>query len=358
MSGIWGSMKKNKIIHIVYNDKFIAPFIDFLKEYDLENHHTFIYYGGVREDHIPFKKGENIKILGSNAGKIKKLLYSVKYLYFANKIILHSLLNPYLIRLLYIQPWLLKKCYWVIWGADLYSYMYKQDSSNYLKKEKYRKRVVSKMGHFITYIKGDYELAQKCYGATGKYHECFMYPSNLYKEYSLKENIHKTINIQVGNSADPTNNHFEIFEKLRKYQNEDIKIFVPLSYGNQEYAKKVIAKGDGIFGENFHPMTEFMEFDTYLEFLGEIDIAIFAHKRQQAMGNTITLLGLGKKVYMRSDVTPWRLFKDVDVKVFDVKNIEIDLIDKQTQQENKEKIKEYFSQKNYLKQLQNLFESK
>lgn len=47
------------------------------------------------------------------------------------------------------------------------------------------------------------------------------------------------------------------------------------------------------------------------------------------MGNTITLLGLGKKVYMRSDITPWQLFEDIDVKVYDVANIEIDLMDEQ-----------------------------
>lgn len=53
--------------------------------------------------------------------------------------------------------------------------------------------------------------------------------------------------------------------------------------------RKVIIKGKELFGEKFIPLTEFMTFEKYLEFLGSIDIAIFAHKRQQAMGNTITI---------------------------------------------------------------------
>ena len=61
---------------------------------------------------------------------------------------------------------------------------------------------------------------------------------------------------------------------------------------------------------------------------------------------------------MRNDITPWQLFKDIDVKVFDVVNIEIDLIGKQIQKENQQKVKEYFSEEDYLKQLQELFESK
>jgi len=73
------------------------------------------------------------------------------------------------------------------------------------------------------------------------------------------------------------------------------------------------------------------------------------------MGTIISLLGLGVKVYMRSDITPWQLFDDIDVKVFDVQNIEIDLIDDKIKKENQSKIKNYFSKENYLKQLNNLF---
>lgn len=235
-----------------------------------------------------------------------------------------------------------------MWGGDFY-FPEKQGG--------FKKKVIRKMGHFVTYIKGDYEQVQKWYGAKGKYHECFMYPSNLYKEYDIKSKEHKTINIQLGNSADPTNNHIDVLEKLRVYKDEDIKIYAPLSYGNQGYAQSVILKGKELFGRKFIALTEFMVFDQYLEFLADIDIAIFAHKRQQAMGNTITLLGLGKKVYMRSDITPWKLFDGIGVKVFDVGNIKLELIDAQTKLKNQEKVKKYFSQKNYFTQLQNLFES-
>jgi hypothetical protein len=185
-----------------------------------------------------------------------------------------------------------------------------------------------------------------------------MYPSNLYKEYAINPKADGAINMQLGNSADPTNNHIEVLEKLVKYRDKNIKIYTPLSYGDKEYAKSVISYGQQLFGDKFVPLIEFMPFEKYLEFLSEIDIAIFAHKRQQAMGNTITLLGLGKKVYMRSDITPWQLFNDIDVKVFDVEDIQIDAIDEETKKENHQKIKEYFSEENYLKQLQNLFESK
>lgn len=39
------------------------------------------------------------------------------------------------------------------------------------------------------------------------------------------------------------------------------------------------------------------------------------------MGNTITLLGLGKTVYMRSDTTQWQFFKEKEIVVGDVEAI-------------------------------------
>jgi hypothetical protein len=322
-------------------DKFIPPFINFIMENCEINNHLFVILHKKKFDYGLTNEYPIVWI-----DKYIKIFDLLKYMYNSEKIIIHGLWHENLVKLLFLQPWLLKKCYWVMWGGDFYF----PEKQSWLKKQ-----VIKRIGHFITYIKGDYELVQKWYGATGKYHECFMYPSNLYKGYDIKQKEHTTINIQVGNSADPTNNHIDVFEKLKQYKDENIKIFVPLSYGNQQYAEEVIAKGQEIFGNKFIPLTDFMPFEAYLDFLSEIDIAVFAHKRQQAMGNTITLLGLGKKVYMRSDVTPWQLFEDIDVRVFDVKNIEIELINEQTKKENQQKIKEYFSTENYLQQLKNLF---
>ncbi len=119
--------------------------------------------------------------------------------------------------------------------------------------------------------------------------------------------------------------------------------------------QKMIERGKEIFGDKFIPILEFMPFERHLEFLAQIDIAIFNSNRQQAMGNIITLLGLGKKVYMRSNITSWKLFEEIGVKVFDVADINLEPIDKKIAEENRRKIREYFSEENYLKQLKILF---
>jgi hypothetical protein len=146
-----------------------------------------------------------------------------------------------------------------------------------------------------------------------------------------------------------------VFKKLKQYKDENIKIFVPLSYGNQQYAEEVIAKGQEIFGNKFIPFIDFMPFEAYLEFLSDIDIAVFAHKRQQAMGNTITLLGLGKKVYLDSKTVQFDFFKKHDVEIFDVNDVDLQILTQKKASENKEKIKYLFSKEVLLDGLQRIF---
>jgi hypothetical protein len=324
-------------------DKFIPPFIEFVNSNFNKQEHLYIILGRKNEK---FGKLDANNILFIN--KKIKIITLLQYLYKSDKIIIHGLWHEIFIKLLFFQPWLLKKCYHVMWGGDFYF----PEKHSWFKKQ-----VIKKMGHFITYIKGDYELVKKWYGAKGKYHECFMYTSNLYKELEVEKSTHDTINIQVGNSADATNNHIEVFQKLSKFVDKNINIYVPLSYGDANYAKMVSEKGYEIFGDKFKPMLDFMPYEQYLKFLGKIDIAIFAHKRQQAMGNTITLLGLGKKVYMRSDVSQWELFNKKNIKVYDIYNFNLDICCNEKLEKNKDIIKNYFSKKNYLYQLKKLFSS-
>lgn len=336
-----------KILHLMpCNKKFIEPFREFIDNHFKNIENTYFIYN---------QKGSNsCKDKYSNCFFLNILTHLI-YFYKNDKIIIHSLTNSRLILFFLFQPWLLTKCYWVMWGGDLYSYLYKTKTlRSYIHNFIFRS-VIKNMGHFVSYIQGDYELAQKWYGAKGKYHECFMYPSNLYKDYSVNQMQQNTINIQLGHSAYETNNHLEILEELAQYRNENIKIFAPLSYGNISYAKTVANKGNEIFGNKFIAINDMMTLEKYLAFLAEIDIAIFAAKHQVAMGNIITLLGLGKKIFMQSDVTAFQMLKNKGIKLFDVKSLNIHIIDEITKKQNKQRVKEYFSQENYLNQLENLF---
>lgn len=343
---------RQKIIHCMHAEKFIEPFIDLVESNFDSSQHIFLIR---QSEKFPTKSRANVKILSENTRPIWKMLFYIRNVSNSRKIILHGLFHKEIILMLFFQPWLLKKCYWIMWGGDLYHYQFRKRSLKSDLFEKVRAFVIRRMGHLVTYISGDYDLARQWYGATGEYHESFMYPSNLYKNYQIKPKSLQTLNILVGNSAVVTNKHLEVLKKLSIYKNKDIKIIVPLSYGSPEYAQTVIDFGRNEFGDKFIPLMEFISFEKYLKLLAEVDIAIFNHSRQQALGNTITLLGLGKKVFMRRDVVQWNLFEQIGVKIFDVLNLNLELLDAETQNRNKEVISEYFSEKKLIEQYEEIF---
>lgn len=350
-------MNKN-ILHIGGYDKFTKPFIELVKEnFEFESHCFLmtssqvekVSYGNVRV----FERS----ILSRLKYYCSVLIKSHKF----DKVILHGLFDIKLVVILFFMPWLLKKCYWVMWGGDLYDYETGEKNWQWRVNEFFRRPVIKNVANFLTYIPGDVELVRKWYGALGEHHECLMYLSNVVDSKIIRAARDTTeeysfVAILVGNSADPSNNHIEALEKLLPYKNEDIKIFVPLSYGDQDYARSVIEKGSDWFADKFVPLTSFMEFDEYLEFLRSIDIAVFNHKRQQAMGNTITLLAMGKTIFMRNDVSQWDFLTDLGINLKSVNELSLKKITKEELQANSGVISSYFSKEILKNQLSKIFE--
>lgn len=338
------------------NDKFSLSYKRFIeKNFNIKNHKIAI----VGKTSMYEEEGIRIVVISKN---LKSLIELNKMFYESDKIIIHGLFSTYLIIMLFLQPWLLKKCYWCIWGGDLYHYKYRSKSFKSNINEVFRRFLIKNMHGLITQLKGDYELAQKWYGAKGKYYYSFAYPSNLYKYYDLskiEKNVDK-ICIQVGNSGCETNEHIEVFERLSKYRDKNIEVICPLSYsGKEEYINKVIKVGYEIFGkEKFVPIIDFMSFDKYLELLAKVDVAIFNHKRQRGLGNITTLLSLGKKVYISEEVSTWQFCIDHNLKVYSIKDGFDDLfekMEKKIKQDNIDNMKIKFSEEKLIEDWKKIF---
>lgn len=330
------------ILHIMILDKFLAPFIDFIDKNFGRTDHKYVFINN-EEYKFGLEKRHDVEFLNSDE-EISIILK--EYMYKARKIILHGLWRDRVDNILYHNQILLKKCYWIMWGGDFY---FPEEKS------KIKHEVIKNIEYLLTGTRGDYELVQYWYGAKGKYIKCFNYPSNIYKEIDVQYQKKDTINIQVGNSADLSNNHLQVFNKLLKYKDENIKIYCPLSYPYskkyQNYANEVIRKGNELFGNKFVFFKDFIGYTEYLEILSNIDIAIFNHKRQQAFGNIITLLGLGKKVYINKESTLNNLFNEIDVKTFNFEYFNLSLLEKDLKNKNIENVKEFYSEKQLIHSL-------
>lgn len=342
------------ILHIAFPEKFFNDYIDFVNDNFEVDRHTFFF----------LKKGKNSKtapnVVFSRYYRFGVLFYIELLIYMlkADKVVLHSLSKWSVIRFLFFFPWLARKCYWYLWGADLYYNIVEKGSLKYyyFRNIAYRK-VVRNLGCIVS-NRGDYQIVKDEFNTQAEHLESFLYPSNLFKNIDISAPVKDEIWIQVGNSADPSNNHIEAIDWIKTLNLPRYKVVCPLSYGNAKHAELVKQYGQEQLGESFIPLTTFMNLDEYVKLLSKIDVAIFNHKRQQAVGNIVTLLGFGKSVYIREDVTTTELLERVGVKLFPIGRdgiTSIELLTPDEKERNIAKIKEFFSKEMLILQSKKIF---
>lgn len=129
------------------------------------------------------------------------------------------------------------------------------------------------------------------------------------------------MNILVGNSADPTNNHADIFKKLAKVDLGDRKVFVPLSYaGTSRYRKQIKQFGERLWGNRFVALDDFLPVTEYKEIISTCGFRIFGHERQQAMGNVRLAFRDGCKVFLSETSIIYKHQCSLGLKVYTIQH--------------------------------------
>ncbi|GAB2690119.1 TDP-N-acetylfucosamine:lipid II N-acetylfucosaminyltransferase family protein [Aliiglaciecola aliphaticivorans] len=333
-----------KYVHIMISEKFMPPYIDFIQENFDESEHLFIYITSEKYQ-FGLTPSHNVKFMHTD----DDFLCLANILKAAEKIILHGLWRDKINHLLVTNPILLKKAYWVMWGADYYLPESKSEE---------HREVIKNVGYCVTHIKGDIALIKKSYQAKGQHINCFAYTSNLYRQAPININRDHKKKIIVGNSAALNNNHIAIFDRLYEHSSDINQVIVPLSYakiGGKRYINQVIEHGQSLFGEKFKPLLDFLTFDEYMTYLKNIDIAIYDHNRQQGMGTLITLLSLGVKVFIRPSVATWDLLTSQNIQIFDTNKLSLEGMSEKQINNNIYNLKKHYSEKMLVKQWQSIF---
>lgn len=327
------------IVHLLAPSIYAKDYYSFLnrnfEQYD------FTIYCNLNQNKDKFSDIFDSKDYEKDAIKVYSPI-SLRFLidmYRSKIIIIHGLFNIWYTFFLVLNPWLLKKCNWVIWGGDIYCH----NDTNKSIKEKIRERLKLFIGKRIASVSvlanKDDQLVRQWYGFNGKtfyvkYPTPLTRPGNyemLNEARKLRCNklantVNSTINIMIGNSATRTNQHREALEILKKFKDEDIKIYLPLSYGtdsdHEEYAQNVISYAEEIFGsEKIVPLLKQLDGTEYYKLISRIDIGLFNCNRQQAMGNITILFSSGAKVYIRDDTSMWNEYISRGNIVYNVEDI-------------------------------------
>lgn len=123
----------------------------------------------------------------------------------------------------------------------------------------------------------------------------------------------------LGNSCDPNGNHIDAMHFIQGKIKTVNEIYCFLSYGDVESRTWTIAYAEKHLGSRFHPILEYMDRQSFVEFVQRMDVIVMFHNRQQAEGNIMTALVLGKPVFMKTRNPQFDMLKRMGVtSVYDV----------------------------------------
>lgn len=352
------------ILHLCEAKVFTTAYVNFINENFDANEHEFLIYGQkavsmscMEQANVKYRR--NIAVYLSNERNRKKMLTF-------DKIIIHGLFNVDLIDKWYRDKQLCAKTYLYLWGGDFYPSKY--NTETIMQKMKRRKLIRNAAG-IINILKIENDIVKKLYRVKGKMFDAMYFDQEAVglaeRYYKVELQKDDTIRIQVGNSATEENNHLAILEKLSKYKDEKIEIYVPLSYGNAKYAQDVEVYGKKVFGNKFIALKEFMPKDDYYLFMRKMDVAIIDVQRQQALGNLAFHLYFGNILYLnKKSVVNYYCKREIGYKVRHTNYIgeipfhkfsKMNLVDKK---HNHDLAHDFYSSKDvYIKKWKKVFDS-
>ncbi len=344
-----------KIAHIAADEKFIENAVDIF-EMAFPNQNTFYInapkpwrFVKDREIYKEFNSKKWFKYFLLNRSELKSY----------DLIILHGLPSVFL-----IPPVLLKQRYvWLGWGFDYYSRPFdndllphpiilektknfvigiesiKVDVSNSLVsvfKQLTKKIVESKFFYILAMLNikvfspvlpQEFDLVKNLYGL-GKETKYSPWNYGTLERHLIKNielnNIDSANSILLGNSATPTNNHFEALDILL-HSDSMRTVYVPLSYGDMIYAKSV----KEYISHNSKLATQCKVLDTFLPLfeynaiINNCGFVIMNHVRQQALGNIVTMMYRGSKIFLREESVLYKYFKGLNAHIYSMQELEL-----------------------------------
>ena len=147
--------------------------------------------------------------------------------------------------------------------------------------------------------------------------------------------------VLIGNSANTTSLITPVIPFLAKQKGLGWTFIFPLSYGDNDYMLKIEEMASSKLGTDAFFLKEFMPLAQYEELLEEVGIAIFNARRQQGVGNVLSLIMKGARLYLNSNSTIYAFLKRIGVRFNDVEELksidhDLKLLSEQEKKSNQE----------------------
>lgn len=355
------------IIHFVIDDKFIDGAIS-LFESDHRVNNTYAIFRSIGGDYKYINYPNIINVDKSNVfDHIKS--YDVVILHTLRCIPLSVVCKiPYNVRVV-----------WLAWGYDIYNdylikiklygpltsscinrrpKVFRFHPRRYLQSKLYLKKAISRIDFFSGVFPYEYDLLKQYRREFSAKPLDFYYGSTSFfvPEHPVMDIDHGRTDFIIGNSADPSNNHLDVLNLLKKRGIPGkSRIIMPLSYNDSDYYVSTVEKEANCLAPGrVVVLRKFIPLDNYIKLISGCKVAIFAHERQQASDNIFMQLLYGARVYMSESSLAFHYLKNMGLKLYSLQG-DLDLINEDMSDEdiitNRRILSDHYSTSKLLKRI-------
>ncbi len=328
--------KTPRVVHILNQDKFVPPFVEFVNNYLNVEEHLFVITCGERKKFPLVQPLPNvIDLIGKSKYRLKMELEEICR---SGSIIVHCLADMRVAKFFNCRSSFAKRTFWLIWGHD----MYRDLASDEFPEKGLRTEFANQIAGLLVVSSGDRELANTAYGSQlpGR---AIRYPLPTGVTSFGEPNFEcgEEPIVQVNNSCDLST--VPVLHQLAAYHADNFKVRVIHSYGQTEHSTEIERVGNTLFGQRFQVVKEYLPPDEYAKLLAEANVLILNQPRQQGLGNVLGALYAGCKVYIRSDVSSYPyLAEELGLTIHDTNRLpsqleSLLLISRETQASNSQK---------------------
>lgn len=346
---------------VFFDDNFSNQEIMFISKKEKDKDFLCFNDLNIKQQKFLYEKTISIK----DCYKLKKILS--KY----DKIILHTIpfSSFYEMYFTFFKS-LMRKFVWISTGADLYRYdIKKKNTISPTIKLHYNTKFRKNVSFFVGIFPPDIDVFKQkittkvptlyvpycCYSKKHPYE----FISRKIITSQEKYETNQPLIIQIGHSSDETVKHKEILDDLVRFSNENIKIILPLSYGDKDYANKIENYAKELFKDKAICLRNFMPFKEYSMQLASIDIFLSKSLRQIGLGNINPLLYYKKKIFLPSKSVMFKFFTNNGIDINNYDTIDdlnfIDFIKQSESDIGKEYIINHYDGDNNYRRWNNLF---
>lgn len=219
---------------------------------------------------------------------------------------------------------LARRMVWCVWGHDLYR-AERRSPINRLKVFLANRKIAQFKAIAAGFSYDEIEIHHRFGHALPVYNA--LYPSGYFQNdidqiVATHQRTDQRTNILVGHSGYSFLQHKKQLDRLAHYKDKNIVITLVLCYGDKAYIEEVIDYAKTLFEPTqLHIVRQFTSWQTYIDMLCDVDVAIFDFDHQAAFGTLILLSYLQKKLYLSPTGIMYHALHNEQTEVYDCTEI-------------------------------------